>query len=83
MTRIEAVRTLVIRYPQASQWMNVRFPDDHVLKDRLNCMNSMYRALVEGARLRASQIAREIDALKTKSGFKSATDAHVQLVRSA
>lgn len=83
MTRIEAVRTLVIKYPAASAWMNVRFPDDHVLKDRLNDMNSMFRALVGGPRLRASQIASEIDAIKTRAGFKSATDEHVQLVRSA
>ena len=83
MTRIEAVRTLIIKYPAASAWMAVRFPEDRVLKDRLNCMNSMYRALVEGARLRASRIANEIDSLKTRAGFKSATDEHVQLVRSA
>lgn len=83
MTRIEAVRHLIIKYPAASAWMAVRFPEDRILKDRLNCMNSMFRALVEGPKLRASQISREIDALKTRAGFKSATDEHVQLVRSA
>ncbi|RWR45701.1 hypothetical protein EOW65_15795 [Sinirhodobacter ferrireducens] len=83
MTRIEAVRHLIIKYPAASHWMAVRFPEDRVLKDRLNDMNSMYRALVEGARLRASRIAAEIDTLKTRAGFKSATDEHVKLVRSA
>lgn len=83
MTRIEAIRHLTIRHTQASHWLSVRYKEDRVLKDRLNHAPTLLKALAEGADLRASQIIKALDELTTKAGFKSATDEHVQLVRSA
>ena len=82
MTRIAAARALVLRSVTACKWLVQRYPDPAALKDRLNNMDSMFKALRE-AGMRARDIAAGIDGAKTKPGFTGASDKDVRLVYEA